>query len=167
MWVSGHIAGWVKQYKLGASIQMFAPAPSRSQLPGWACEIRTQKCRRSHRFEGIQPNSGHGDQSRLSCGAGMRSAGPVNGALVLRSLICLAEMACVAAIRPIQRRSSAAKPATPLLSLRRTFRAKRACVVVDHGQRSRSLRSPPPPARRWAFISLCRWRELTLSKNTL
>jgi hypothetical protein len=35
MWVSGHIAVWIKQYKLGASIQMLAPAPSRSQLPGW------------------------------------------------------------------------------------------------------------------------------------
>jgi hypothetical protein len=25
---------------------------------------------RSHRFAGIQPNSGHGDHSRLSCSAG-------------------------------------------------------------------------------------------------
>ena len=46
MWVSGHIAGWIKQYKLGASIQMLAPAPSRSQLPCWGGRTRTQKCRR-------------------------------------------------------------------------------------------------------------------------
>jgi hypothetical protein len=30
---------------------------------------------RSHRFAGIQPNSGCGDYSRLSCGAGIRSSG--------------------------------------------------------------------------------------------
>jgi hypothetical protein len=30
---------------------------------------------RSHRFAGIQPNSGFGDYSRLSCGVGMRSSG--------------------------------------------------------------------------------------------
>ena len=30
---------------------------------------------RSHRFAGIQPNSGFGDHSRLSCSAGIRSSG--------------------------------------------------------------------------------------------
>ena len=30
---------------------------------------------RSHRFAGIQPNSGPGDHSRLSCSAGIRSSG--------------------------------------------------------------------------------------------
>src|SRR5262249_48229487 len=41
------------------SIQMLAPAPSRSQLPCWGGRTRTQKCRRktsferSHRFPGI------------------------------------------------------------------------------------------------------------------
>jgi hypothetical protein len=31
---------------------------------------------KSHTFEGIQPNSGHGDHSRLSCGAGDTQLGP-------------------------------------------------------------------------------------------
>jgi hypothetical protein len=31
---------------------------------------------RSHRFPGIQPNSGHRDYSRLSCGAGGTQLGP-------------------------------------------------------------------------------------------
>ena len=31
---------------------------------------------RSHRFPEIQPNSGHGDYSRLSCGAGDTQLGP-------------------------------------------------------------------------------------------
>src|SRR6516162_4906052 len=30
--------------RLGASTQMLAPAPSRSQLPGWGGRTRTQKC---------------------------------------------------------------------------------------------------------------------------
>jgi hypothetical protein len=51
-------------------------ALARDRLRGWACRIRTQKCRdkisleRSHRFAGVQPNSGFGDCSRLSCAAG-------------------------------------------------------------------------------------------------
>jgi hypothetical protein len=54
----------------------FSAACTESALPGWACRTRTQKCRdkisleRSHRFAGIQPNSGFGDCSRLSCAAG-------------------------------------------------------------------------------------------------
>ena len=46
---------------------------------------RTQKRRRklsierSHRFPGIQPNSGHRDYSRSSCDGGTRSSGPVPG----------------------------------------------------------------------------------------
>ena len=31
---------------------------------------------RSHRFPGIEPNSGHRDYSRLSCGVGDRQLGP-------------------------------------------------------------------------------------------
>jgi hypothetical protein len=31
---------------------------------------------KSHRFAGIQPNFGHGDHSRLSCGAGDTQLGP-------------------------------------------------------------------------------------------
>jgi hypothetical protein len=51
-------------------------ALARDRLRGWACRTRTQKCRdkisleRSDRFAGIQPNSGFGDCSRLSCAAG-------------------------------------------------------------------------------------------------
>jgi hypothetical protein len=33
-------------------------------------------CESSHRFAGIQPNSGFGDYSRLSCGVGETQLGP-------------------------------------------------------------------------------------------
>ena len=36
----------------------------------------------SHRFPGIRPNSGHRDHSRVSCGAGIRSSGPVDEAVI-------------------------------------------------------------------------------------
>src|SRR5262249_57768399 len=39
-----------------------------------------------------------------------------------------------------------AKPATPLLSLRWTFRAKRACVVITDAEPDRRLAPLPPPA---------------------
>jgi hypothetical protein len=51
-------------------------ALARDRLRGWGGRTRTQKRRRkflferSHRFAGIQPNSGFGDYSRLSCGVG-------------------------------------------------------------------------------------------------
>src|SRR5256886_14090435 len=39
---------------------------------------------RSHRFVGIQPNSGHRDYSRLSCAAGEMPLGPRASASVMR-----------------------------------------------------------------------------------
>src|SRR5262249_21530082 len=36
-------------------------------------------CERSHRFQGIQPNSGHRDYSRLSCGVEDTQLGPACG----------------------------------------------------------------------------------------
>src|SRR5436190_10836627 len=65
---------------------------------------------RSHRFAGIQPNSGFGDYSRLSCVAGIRSSGPVDRTLVFRSSISLVEMARVAAISADPKRAIAPAP---------------------------------------------------------
>jgi hypothetical protein len=47
---------------------------------------------KSRRFAGIQPNSGHGDHSRLSCGAGDTQLGPgqlvyVHAAKVFRAAL--------------------------------------------------------------------------------
>jgi hypothetical protein len=40
---------------------------------------------RSHRFAGIQPNSGHRDYSRLSCGVGETQLEPMPGSTSLGS----------------------------------------------------------------------------------
>src|SRR5215467_9317663 len=85
-----------------------------------------------------EPNSGHGDHSRLSCSAGDTQLGAgfcrdlQQAFLHGRWPSCgVAEKARIG--RDLFRSEDdppAAKPATPLLSLRWTFRAKRACVVV-------------------------------------
>src|SRR6266480_3212550 len=107
---------------------------------------------KSHRFVAIQPNFGHGDHSRLSCSVGDTQL----GAGFCRDLhgrwpSCgVAEKARIG--RDLFRSEDdppAAKPTTPLLSLRWTFRAKRACVVITDAEPEWS-----PRQRRWAFISL-------------
>jgi hypothetical protein len=106
---------------------------------------------RSRRFPGLQPNSGHRDHSRLSCGSGKTQLGP--GASIRRassrtrwSSICIAEMT----------RKLAAISADPKMILQRqnqqqhcsvcarTLRAKRACVVTTDGEPDRLAPLTPP-----------------------
>jgi len=69
---------------------------------------------RSHRFAGIQPNSGFGDYSRLSCGVGDTQLGPrATIGAVARALFI-----------ELHRGEHHCSPS------RWTFTAKRACVVV-------------------------------------
>src|SRR2546421_9130942 len=91
----------------------------------------------SRGFPGSEPNSGHGDHSRLSCSAGIRSSGLGSaGVFSKRSARTLAitrrrrEGTNWPRSLSIRNGPAAAKPAIPLLSLRWTFRAKRACVVI-------------------------------------
>jgi len=42
---------------------------------------------KSRRFAGNQPNSGHGDHSRLSCGAGDTQLGPVASRALAHTLV--------------------------------------------------------------------------------
>src|SRR5499427_9694519 len=102
---------------------------------------------KSRRFAAIQPNFGHGDHSRLSCGVGDTQL----GAGFCRDLhgrwpSCgVAEKARIG--RDLFRSEDdppAAKPATPLLGLRWTFRAKRACVVITELWSPVRLRSMRP-----------------------
>src|ERR1700750_2755958 len=51
----------------------------------------------------------------------------------------------------------AAKPATPLGSLRWTLRAKRACVLITDAKSDR-LAPRTPPAPRWASAGFGWWR---------
>ena len=94
---------------------------------------------RSHRSVGVQPNSRLRDHSRLSCRAGgtqlrlsaniprrPRADGGRRSASLRGRANCHDFCQSKGALR-------AAKPATPLLSLHWTFRAKRGCG--DHGQR--------------------------------
>jgi len=67
---------------------------------------------RSHRFMGIQPNSGLGDYSRLSYGVGRRSSALPQ-----------------APYKRCWRTNRILSPNQPLLTLRCTFGAKRVCVA--------------------------------------
>jgi len=115
---------------------------------------------RSRRFEAIQPNFGHGDRSRLSCGVGDTQL----GAGFCRDLHGrwpswgLAEKARIG--RDLFRSEDdppAAKPATPLLSLRWTLSAHGACVWTRtpslNGSRLSPARAP------WASAGLRWWRR--------
>src|SRR5262249_45845401 len=87
---------------------------------------------KSRRFAGNQPNSGHGDHSRLSCGAGDTQLGPSS------------QHPAPSRTRWSKDNPAAAKPATPLRSLRWTFRAKRACVVITDAEPDRLAPLTPP-----------------------
>src|SRR5262252_2477671 len=102
---------------------------------------------KSRRFAAIQPNFGHGDHSRLSCGVGDTQLGAgIGGDLHGRWPACgVAEKARIG--RDLFRSEDdppAAKPATTLLSLRWTFRAKRACVVITDAEPDRLAPLTPP-----------------------
>src|SRR5215813_4391407 len=120
---------------------------------------------RSHRFAGIQPNSGPGDHSRLSCSAGIRSSGwvlPGSSASVLhgRWPSCgVAEKARIGAISFDQKMIRRRQPATPLLSLRWTLRAKRACVVITDAEPDRlaPLTPPAPIGLRGVWVVAARY----------
>src|SRR6516162_11102427 len=106
---------------------------------------------RSRGFPGSEPNCGHGDYSRLSCSAGMRTSGlgsAGSSANVLHGRWPSRGVAEKARIGRDLFRSedgpAAAKPATPLLSLRWTFRAKRACVVITDAEPARLAPLTPP-----------------------
>src|SRR6516225_815348 len=106
----------------------------------------------SRGFPGSEPNSGPGDQSRLSCSAGHKQLGgwvlPGSSASVLHGRWPSCGVAEKARIGRDLFRSEddppAAKPATPLLSLRWTFRAKRACVVITDAEPDRLAPLTPP-----------------------
>src|SRR5262249_11190480 len=102
---------------------------------------------RSRGFPGSEPNSGHGDHSRLSCSAGDTQL-PGFSASVLHGRWPSCGVAEKARIGRDLFRSEddppAAKPATPLLSLRWTFRAKRACVVITDAEPDRLAPLTPP-----------------------
>src|SRR5437870_13170723 len=99
-----------------------------------------------------EPNSGQGEHSRLSCSAGDKQL----GAGVLRgssAAFCTDvghhaasprrhELAAISFVQKMIRRRQ--KPATPLLSLRWTFRAKRACVVITDAEPDRLAPLTPP-----------------------
>src|SRR5262249_222042 len=87
---------------------------------------------KSRRFPGNQPNSGHGDRARLSCGTGDTQLGRGG------------QHPAPSRTRWSKDDPPAAKPATPLLSLRWTFRAKRACVVITDAEPDRLAPLTPP-----------------------
>jgi hypothetical protein len=105
---------------------------------------------RSRRFPGIRPNSRHGDYSRVSCevgdaqlGLGPRSqqgrlCGPWSRGASLRWQ-ALPRFSARSRDDP-----AATKPATPLLTLRWTFPAKRASVVVTDSKPDGFAPLPPP-----------------------
>jgi hypothetical protein len=120
----------------------------------------------SRGFPGSEPNSGQGDHSRLSCSAGDTQLG-AGFCGIFSSVLHGRWPSCgVAEKERIGRdlfRSEddppAAKPATPLLSLRWTFRAKRACVVpVNTRLRSLAPLSLATHSRRRGFAGSARCR---------
>jgi hypothetical protein len=100
---------------------------------------------KSRRFAGNQSNSGHGDHSRLSCGAGDTQLEPGG------------QHPAPSRTRWSKDDPAAAKPATPLRSLRWTFRAKRACVVITNAEPDRL--APLPRQRRSASAGFGWWRR--------
>src|SRR5262249_41595809 len=117
---------------------------------------------RSRGFPGSEPNSGHGDHSRLSCSAGDTQL-PGSSASVLHGRWPSCGVAEKARIGRALFRSEddppAAKPATPLLSLRWTSRARRACVVITDAEPDRlaPLTPPAPIGLRGVWVVAARY----------
>jgi hypothetical protein len=101
---------------------------------------------RSHGFPASQPNSGHGDYSRLSCGVQETQLGP-DARISANS----------------EHDPAAANPATPLLTLCWTFSVKRACVVVTGSEPDRL--SPLPRQRPWGLRGVWWWRRDVLRRH--
>src|SRR5262249_14682754 len=116
----------------------------------------------SRGFPGSEPNSGHGDHSRLSCSAGDTQLG-AGFCRDLQQAFCTDVGHHAASPRRHEFRSEddppAAKPATPLLSLRWTFRAKRACVVITDAEPDRlaPLTPPAPMGLRGVWVLAARY----------
>src|SRR6516162_11548673 len=117
---------------------------------------------KSRRFGGIQPNSGPGDHSHLSCSAGDTQlvAGFWPGsARALAIMRRRREDTNWPRSLSIEDGPAAAKPATPWRGLRWTFRAKRACVVITDAEPDRlaPLTPPAPMGLRggWVVAARC------------
>src|SRR3989454_12855465 len=104
------------------------------------------------RIPRIEPNCGQGDHSRLSCSAGDTQLG-TGFCRDLQQAFCTDvghhaasprrhELAAISFVQKMIRRRQ--KPATPLLSLRWTLRAKRACVVITDAEPDRLAPLTPP-----------------------
>src|SRR6516165_387624 len=113
----------------------------------------------SRGFPGSEPNSGHGDHSRLSCSSGLGSAGLFSKRSARWPSCGVAEKARIGDLFRSEDDPPAAKPATPLRSLRWTFRAKRACVVITDAEPDRlaPLTPPAPMGLRgvWVVAARC------------
>jgi hypothetical protein len=138
--------------------RVFLPRGHSPQRPHWLAgvgELELRNVVANYPFETLcrfaakQPNSGHGDHSRLSCSAGDTQLG-TELCRDLQEAFCtgvgrVAEKARIG--RDLFRSEDhrpAAKPATPLLSLRWTSRARRACVVRTHAEPARLAPLTPP-----------------------
>src|SRR6516164_2923932 len=117
---------------------------------------------KSRRFGGIQPNSGPGDHSHLSCSAGDTQLGAgfwPGSARALAIMRRRREDTNWPRSLSIEDDPAAAKPATPWRGLRWTFRAKRACVVITDAEPDRlaPLTPPAPMGLRggWVVAARC------------
>src|SRR6516164_3338469 len=103
-------------------------------------------------FPGSEPNSGHGDHSRLSCSAGDTQLGTGFCRDLQQAFYTDVghhaasprrhELAAISSVQKMIR--PAAKQQHHLLSLRWTFRAKRACVVITDAEPDRLAPLTPP-----------------------
>jgi hypothetical protein len=96
---------------------------------------------RSHRFAGIEPNSGHRDYSRLSCGIGDTQLGP-SAAGIFSSVLRRYWPSSGIAVRhelprllPIQRCSAGSKTSNTIAHFALDFERTES-VCGDHGQRA-------------------------------
>jgi hypothetical protein len=92
----------------------------------------------SRGFAHSEPNSRHGDHSRLSCGAADTQLGLGPARMLTRPSCGVAEKAGLAGSLFVK------NLATPSLSLRWTCRAKRACVVITDAEPDRLAPLTPP-----------------------
>src|SRR5206468_2837518 len=128
----------------------------------------------SRGFPGSEPNCGPGDHSRLSCSAGERSSGL--GSARIFSKHSARTLAIIRRRREdtnwprslsIRTGSAGGKAATPLLSLRWTFRAKRACVVITDTEPDRlaPLAPPAPMGLRGVWVVAARCCAGTIERS--
>jgi hypothetical protein len=131
---------------------------------------------RPHGFVWIQPNSGHRDYSRLSCGAGEMPLGPRAVGIFSKRYVpklAIERHRCKARIgRDFCRSKDAppvATPATPLLTLRWTLSANRACVVITDTEPDRlaPLAPPAPMGLRGVWVVAARCCAGTIERSVV